>query len=349
MTDSPAAAPDDRKRPDAAPPPGACGTADNELRKRAHEYTESIVATLREPLLVLDAELRVVTASAAFCRDFTVSREATEGRLVFDLGNRQWDIAELRHLLEQVLARGEPFNDYEVQHDFEHIGRCTMLLNARRLQQPGERRPAILLAIEDVTRRGQAQAASARLAAIVTSSRRRDHRQGPRRHHHELEPRCRAAVRLHRRGGDRPAGHHAHPARSPAGRGGGDSRAHPARRGDRALETVRRRKDGVEIDVSLTVSPIRDAGGVVVGASKIARDIGERRRAEAALHESRVRLERQVDELTRFNRVAVGRELRMIELKQEINELRRRLGEPARYLIDSDARAVKGDVDGRTR
>ena len=93
------------------------------------------------------------------------------------------------------------------------------------------------------------------------------------------------------------------------------------------FETVRMRKDGAIIPVSLTFSAIKDASGRITGASKIAHDITERKRAEEALRRSN-------EELTRFNRVAVGRELRMIELKKEVNELRAKVGEPPRYKTD---------------
>jgi len=93
------------------------------------------------------------------------------------------------------------------------------------------------------------------------------------------------------------------------------------------FESVRMRKDGTIIPVSLTFSPIKDSSGRIIGSSKIAHDITEQKRAEEALRRSN-------EELTRFNRAAVGRELRMIELKKEVNELRARAGEPPSYQTD---------------
>src|SRR5918911_5725548 len=117
---------------------------------------ESIIDTMRDPLLVLDARLRVVRASREFYRTFAVSPAETEGRLVYELGNRQWDIPRLRTLLEEILPQNTTFRDFEVAHTFEHIGRKVMLLNARRLRRgPGERE-LILLAIEDATARRDA-------------------------------------------------------------------------------------------------------------------------------------------------------------------------------------------------
>src|ERR1700733_13082100 len=95
-------------------------------------YAENIIATLREPFLVLDKNLRVRTANAAFYRDFHVSKDETEGRFVYDLGSRQWDIPQLRTLLSQVLSNREPVEDFEVDHTFPGLGQRNMLLNARR-------------------------------------------------------------------------------------------------------------------------------------------------------------------------------------------------------------------------
>src|SRR4029079_19756512 len=119
----------------------------------ARAFAEGIVATVREPLVVLDADLRVRMANRSFYRTFRVDPEDTEGRSLFDLGNRQWDIPRLRELLEEVLPRDSHFNDLEVDHDFEGIGRRSMVLNDRRLATAGGLTGMILLAIEDSTER----------------------------------------------------------------------------------------------------------------------------------------------------------------------------------------------------
>jgi PAS domain S-box-containing protein len=124
---------------------------DVDAMKRAYAYTESIVATVREPLLVLDKDLRVRTTSRSFYETFGVAPEDTENRLLYELGNSQWDIPDLRRLLEEVLPRDNQVNDFEVDHKFEQIGTKTMRLNARRLVQAADQAPLILLAIEDVT------------------------------------------------------------------------------------------------------------------------------------------------------------------------------------------------------
>lgn len=119
----------------------------------ARAYAESIVATARDPLIVLDANLRVVSANRAFYRIFATTPAETEGRLLYDLGNRQWDIPELRRLLEEILLQNTSFDDYCVTHNFECIGTRTMLLNARRIHREDDKTQLILLAIEDITAR----------------------------------------------------------------------------------------------------------------------------------------------------------------------------------------------------
>ena len=114
---------------------------------------DNILSSLREPLIVLDPALKVVKANAAFYHTFDVNREQTEGVLIYDLGNRQWDIPRLRELLENVLPRNTVFHDFEVEHIFETIGRKIMHLNARRIYKNANQTQLIVLAIEDVTER----------------------------------------------------------------------------------------------------------------------------------------------------------------------------------------------------
>ena len=115
----------------------------------AKEYAEMIVDTVREALLVLDLDLQVMSANQSFYHLFETTPEETTGHLVYDLGNGQWDLPELRQLLEEILPQDEVFNDFEVEHDFKDLGHRVMLLNARRVDE----HELILLAIEDVTRR----------------------------------------------------------------------------------------------------------------------------------------------------------------------------------------------------
>ncbi|MDY0376552.1 MAG: sigma 54-interacting transcriptional regulator [Desulfobacterium sp.] len=108
-----------------------------------------LMDSIREPLLLLDAELKVVKANDSFYRTFSVKPENTEGVLIYDLGNGQWKIPRLKKLLEEILPENAMFNDFEVKHDFEHIGPKIMHLNVRKIYK--DHIKLILLAIEDIT------------------------------------------------------------------------------------------------------------------------------------------------------------------------------------------------------
>jgi two-component system CheB/CheR fusion protein len=127
--------------------------------KSARDYAEATIRTARDPFLVLRADLRVNSANEAFFKTFKVTWDQTEGCLIYELGNHQWDIPKLRTMLEEILPRNSFFDDFEVTHDFQHIGKRTMLLNARRLNLEDGLQPLILLSIEDVSERLEARAA----------------------------------------------------------------------------------------------------------------------------------------------------------------------------------------------
>lgn len=120
---------------------------------RTDQIFEGIVETIREPLLVLDRDLRVVTVSRSFYEFFKVKPEETVGQFIYDLGDKQWDISKLRELLETILPQQTAFDNYEVEHDFVTIGRRTLLLNARQIEREVGKERIILLAIEDITER----------------------------------------------------------------------------------------------------------------------------------------------------------------------------------------------------
>ncbi len=135
-----------------------------EAAEEARNYAEGMIETVREPLIVLDADLRVQRATTAFYETFLVSREETEGRLLYDLGSGQWNNARLRELLGAALFRQEPFHDFELEYDFPHIGRRVMRLNARRIPRLDPKHRVLLLSIEDTTeRREEAQTRYQRL------------------------------------------------------------------------------------------------------------------------------------------------------------------------------------------
>ena len=132
---------------------------DIDAAKRGLDFAEAIVETVREPLVILSQNLRVLKANKTFYETFRAAPEETEGRLIYDLGNGQWNIPQLRELLENILPAHATFRDFEVTHEFEHVGRKVMLLNASEIFNPNAQARTILLAIEDATDRKQAEAA----------------------------------------------------------------------------------------------------------------------------------------------------------------------------------------------
>jgi two-component system cell cycle sensor histidine kinase PleC len=144
--------------------------------KESHEFAESVINTVREPLIALDQDLRVVKVSRSFYDFFRVDPEETVGQLIYDLGNKQWDIPKLRELLETILPQQTTFDDYEVEHEFATIGRRIMLLNARQIEQASGKERIILLAIEDITERKEIEnglkKAHEELSALATELKR---------------------------------------------------------------------------------------------------------------------------------------------------------------------------------
>ena len=132
-------------------------------------YADAIVQTVREPLLVLDADLRVKQANRSFYHTFKVTPQETQRRLLYELGNGQWDIPALRKLLDKILPANTQFNDYRVECKFPGLGQRAMLLNARRLDA-GAKTELILLAIEDVTERGSTEIEVARNRQWLTTA-----------------------------------------------------------------------------------------------------------------------------------------------------------------------------------
>jgi len=116
--------------------------------KDAGAFAQAIVDTVREPLLVLDNDLRVLAASRSFYLTFRVARADTQGRLLYALGDGQWDIPKLRLLLEKIIPEQGVMEDYEVEHAFPDIGKRTMLLNARKVFYESNPHTTLLLGIE---------------------------------------------------------------------------------------------------------------------------------------------------------------------------------------------------------
>ncbi len=123
----------------------------------AQAYAENVVETVREPLIIMDGNLKIVSANKSFYKTFKVHIKETKGQFIYDLGNGQWDIPELRKLLKEIITKKDTLDDYEIQHKFETIGQKTMLLNARRIPPTPAKPRIILLAIEDITEKQKMQ------------------------------------------------------------------------------------------------------------------------------------------------------------------------------------------------
>jgi PAS domain-containing protein len=142
-------------------------------QEEAHGFAEAVLSTMRQPLLVLNGDLRVETANRAFFRTFEIDEAEITGRLVYEPGNGQWDVPELRELLEEVLPRNGTVEGFKVEHEFDGIGRRVMVLNAHRMER-ADRPDTILLAIDDVTEQEQATALLEGERAYVGKMRRGD-------------------------------------------------------------------------------------------------------------------------------------------------------------------------------
>ena len=122
-----------------------------DLIQKTLDYAENIIATVREPLVILNGDLRIISANRSFYSTFKVNPKETEQELIYNLGNSQWNIPKLQQLLEKILPTKTTIEDYEVEHLFEDIGQKTMLINARKIINEEEKEELILLAIDDIT------------------------------------------------------------------------------------------------------------------------------------------------------------------------------------------------------
>jgi PAS domain S-box-containing protein len=246
------------------------------------EYTKAILNAEADPLVVLSEDLRLQTANRAFYQMFGVPRESMQNTLLASLENGTFDLARVRTQLQKMIADGTEFQSFELQHSFPDIGARTLVIDARPFSLSGHSRSMILLSFHDVTMRKEAEAANARLSAIVQSS-----------DDAILSKDLNGIITSWNHGAERIFGYTSAETVGkpitiliPADRADEEpSILERVRRGDRIdhFETVRRHKDGSLIDISLTISPIIDERGAIIGASKIARDITQRKRAEDAL------------------------------------------------------------------
>lgn len=260
------------------------------LVAEAREYAESIVETLHEPLLVLKEDLTVRSANRAFYRHFKVKESETVGRKIYALGNGQWDIPELRTALEAVLPKSKVFEDYEVTHTFENVGRRVMLLNGRRLDHV----QLILLGIRDVT---EQQAAEAALRAGETQFRLLVQNL----HDYAIlmtDPNgiitqwTDGAAQVTGYSAQEAIGKHVSIIYTPEQVAGGyvdQELTEAAKTGRAEREDWRMRKNGERFWANEVVNPIRSPDGQLTAFAKITRDLGERRWAQQALRESEER------------------------------------------------------------
>ena len=247
------------------------------IEDKSQEYSESIVDTVREPLIVLDNDLRVVTASRSFYEVFKVNPEETVGQLIYNLGNKQWDIPRLRELLENILPRQATFDDYEVEHDFPSIGKRTMLLNARRIPDPPAKLKVILLAIEDITKRKKIEECDIDLAAIVNTS-----VEGiiGKTSGGDVVSWNKGAETIYGYTEKEMQGKNISLLAPPGYKEEIFDQLKKLKAGEliKNHETKRIRKDGVIIDISLSLSSIKDKQGNIYGVSAIMHDITEQKK-----------------------------------------------------------------------
>jgi two-component system CheB/CheR fusion protein len=138
------------------------------LISEAHEHAAAIIRTVPDPLVILDGELRCQSANEAFSRTFKISAANLTGRSIFELDDGSWDFPRLRHLLERIIPEKHFFDDFEVTHDFERIGRRSLLLNARVLNESGGKPKEILLGFRDITERKRVEDALAEAKALLS-------------------------------------------------------------------------------------------------------------------------------------------------------------------------------------
>jgi PAS domain S-box-containing protein len=246
------------------------------------EYTKAILNAVIDPLVVLDNKLKVQTANRAFYSLFGVSRDEVQGISIRELGSNDWESSDSWNAIETALSDRTEFRAIEIEGEFPVVGRRTFVLDVRRLAPDGD--ALILTTFQDITERKQAQRTTSLLAAIVDHS---DDAIISKKLDGTLTSWNKSAERLFGYKAEEAIGQHITLIVPPDRRSEEESILRRLALGERVdhFETIRRRKDGTDLDVSLTISPIRDAAGSVIGASKVARDITERKRAERALSE----------------------------------------------------------------
>lgn len=250
------------------------------------EYTKAILNTVVDPLVVLDAKLQVQTANRAFYTLFGVSRDESQGISIRKLGNNEWETSEVWKSIETIVCDDSDHEGFEIDREFPKIGRRTLVLDARQLARDGN--ALILLAFRDITEAKQAERTTSLLAAIVDSS---DDAIVSKKLDGMITSWNKSAERLFGYAPTEAIGQHITLIVPWERRSEEEDILRRLARGESLhhFETVRKRKDGTTLDVSLTISPIRDAAGKVIGVSNVGRDVSDRKRIERALRESEER------------------------------------------------------------
>ncbi len=248
----------------------------------ARDFAENTIATVREPLLVVDRHFRIESANSAFYRVFRLTPAQSVGESLLELRRWHWDVERVRGLLEDAFSGNAPVEDVAVAYTSEAGDLRQLQFTARRIMDPAGTRERILLVIEDATERVRAGEAMARLAAIVTSS---EDAIISKSLDGIIVTWNRAAERLFRYAEWEVIGKSASQLVPEDRRGEEPEILGRIRQGEviENFETVRRRKDGSTLPISLTMSPLLDAGNRVAGISMIARDITDRKAGEEQL------------------------------------------------------------------
>jgi PAS domain S-box-containing protein len=327
-----------------------------EAANEARIYSETIIETIRQPLLVLDGNLRVRSANRAFYDQFHVRPQETAGRLVYELGNGQWDIQRLRTLLDEVLSKNQAIIDFDVEHDFRDIGWRSMLLNARKLAREGDRDELILLAIEDITKRREGENAirhSEQLkdliralpgAVYTTDAKGRITSFNPaaaelwgREPELGSDEWC-GSWRMYRTDGT-PLPHDECPM----------AIALKQNESVRGAEAIAERPDGVRVPFLAYPTPLHDPSGRITGAVNMLVDISERKRAEEVA-------ERLASIVESSNDAIISKDLEGVITSWNVGAERlfgyapdEIVGKSIMTLIPSDRRAEEADILDRVR